>query len=148
MWKLRNVEIIPVDLEDVFKTSSRHVLKTSSTHLQRSNFTSSKTSWRHRLKQDIFQNILRTSWQMKNCYPEDVLKTPWRHVLKTSWRLVLKMCWIHILKTSSRHYRDKQNTYWERLYLKNLNDYLTNRYFTNLYLTILRQIQNVLNRTQ
>ena len=31
-------------LEDVFKTSSRHVLKTFSTHLQRNNFTSSKTS--------------------------------------------------------------------------------------------------------
>ena len=31
-------------LQDVFKTSSRHVLKTSSTRLQRNNFTSSKTS--------------------------------------------------------------------------------------------------------
>ena len=33
-----------VGLEDVFKTSSRHVFKTSSTRLQRNNFTSSKTS--------------------------------------------------------------------------------------------------------
>ena len=31
-------------LEDVLKTSSRHVLKTSSTHLQRNNFWFSKTS--------------------------------------------------------------------------------------------------------
>ena len=31
-------------LQDVFKTSSRHVLKTPSTSLQRNNFTSSKTS--------------------------------------------------------------------------------------------------------
>ena len=33
-----------VGLQDVLKTSSRHVLKTSSTRLQRNNFTSSKTS--------------------------------------------------------------------------------------------------------
>ena len=33
-----------VDLEDVLKTPSRHVLKTPSTRLQRNNFTSSKTS--------------------------------------------------------------------------------------------------------
>ena len=33
-----------VGLQDVFKTSSRHVLKTSSTRLQRNNFSSSKTS--------------------------------------------------------------------------------------------------------
>ena len=33
-----------VDLQDVLKTSSRHVLKTFSTRLQRNNFTSSKTS--------------------------------------------------------------------------------------------------------
>ena len=32
-----------VGLQDVLKTSSRHVLKTSSTRLQRNNFTSSKT---------------------------------------------------------------------------------------------------------
>ena len=33
-----------VGLQDVLKTSSRHVLKTSSTRLQRNNFTPSKTS--------------------------------------------------------------------------------------------------------
>ena len=76
-----------VGLEDVFKTSWRHVLKTSSTPLQHNNFTSCKTSWK-----------------TKNCYAEDVLKTSWRHVLKMSWR--------HILKTSWRHYGEKQNTYW------------------------------------
>ena len=62
-----------VALEDVLKTSSRHVLKTSSKCLQRNNFSSSKTSWR-RL--------------------EDVLKTSSRHVFKTSSR--------HVFKTSSR----------------------------------------------
>ena len=33
-----------VGLQDVFKTSSRHVLKMSSTRLQRNNFSSSKTT--------------------------------------------------------------------------------------------------------
>ena len=42
-----------VGLEDVFKTSSRHVLKTSPTRLQRNNFTSSKTSSRRLRKQSI-----------------------------------------------------------------------------------------------
>ena len=103
--------------------SSRHVLKTSSTHLQRNNFTSSKTSWRRLGRRKIV-----------------TLKTSWRHVLKTSWR--------HILKTSSRRLGGKQNFYWWYLYLTNLNVYLTNLCFTNLYLTNLRRIQNALLRTQ
>ena len=49
-------------LQDVFKTSSRHVFKTSSSRFQRNNFSPS------------------------NFCAEDVLKTPWRHVLKTSSR--------------------------------------------------------------
>ena len=52
-----------VGFQDVFKTSSRHVLETSSTRFQRNNFSSSKTS-----------------------YVEDVFKTSPRHVLKTSSR--------------------------------------------------------------
>ena len=98
--------------------------------------------------EDILQDALKTSWKTKNCYAEDVLKTSWRHVLKTSWRHVLKMSWRHILKTSWRHYGGKQNTYWEYLYLTNLNVYVTNLYFINLYLTILRRIQIALIRTQ
>ena len=44
-----NIELLDtqqtfVGLQDVLKTSSRHVLKTSSTRLQCNNFTSSKTS--------------------------------------------------------------------------------------------------------
>ena len=47
--------------------------------------------------------------------------------LKTSWR--------HVLKTSSRRLRDKQNVYWEYLYLTNLNLYPINPYVIYLYLT-------------
>ena len=54
-----------VGLEDVLKTSSRHVFKTSSTCLQCDNFF-------------VFQDVLKASWKTKNCYVEDVLKTPWR----------------------------------------------------------------------
>ena len=72
------------------------------------------------------EDVLKPSWKTKNCYAEDVLKISWRHTLKASWR----------------HYGDKQNTYWGYLYLTNLNMYLT-----NLYLTILRRIQNALSRT-
>ena len=43
-WMLVVTQQTFVVLEDVLKTSSRHVLKMSSTRLQRNNFTSSKTS--------------------------------------------------------------------------------------------------------
>ena len=105
----------------------------SSTRLQRNNFTSFKTSWRR--LEGILQDVLKTSWKTKNCYAEDVFKTFWRHVLKTSWKHVLKTSWRHILKTSSRRLEGKQNVYWWYLYLRNLNVYLTNLCFTNLYLT-------------
>ena len=96
-----------------------------------------KTAWLERSQQTFvgLEDVLKTSWR-------HVLKTSWKHVLETSWRHVLKMSWRHILKTSWRHYGDKQNTYWGYLYLTNLNVYLT-----NLYLTILRRIQNALSRT-
>ena len=98
--------------------------------------------------EDVLKTSRKTSWKSKNCYAEDVLKTSWRHVLKTSWRHVLKTSWRHILKTSSRRLGGKQNFYWWYLYLTNLNVYLTNLCFTNLYLTNLRRIQNALLRTQ
>ena len=31
-------------------------------------------------------DVFKTSWKTKNCYAEDVLKTPARHVFKTSSR--------------------------------------------------------------
>ena len=135
------------------------VLKTSSRSLHCKNFSSSKTSWRP------VENVLKTSWK-------DVLKTSWRHlakhledvlkicledvlkicledVLKTgvedAWRHVLKLSWRHILKTSWRHYGEKQNTCWRA----NKSKYVSNKsIFHNLYLTILRRIQNALIRTQ
>ena len=70
-----------VGLQDVFKTSSRHVLKTSSTWLQRNNFLSFKMSWRR------LEDSLKMSCKTKNCYTEDVFKTSWRRfqdVLETN----------------------------------------------------------------
>ena len=69
-----------VGLDDVFKTSSRHVWKTFSTRLQRIS---------HLPKRLGRRKIV-------------TLKTSSRHVWKMSWR--------HVLKTSWRNYRDKQNT--------------------------------------
>ena len=81
-----------VGLEDVSKTSSRHVLWTSSTWVQGNNFTSSKTS-RRRLEdekllrwkrlQDVLQTFLEDV--LKTCL-EDVLKTYLEDVLKTTRR--------------------------------------------------------------
>ena len=64
----------------------RHDLKTFSKRLQRNNFSYYKTSSTHledvlqRRLEDISQDILKTSWKTKNCYAEDVFKTPWRHI--------------------------------------------------------------------
>ena len=94
-----------------------------------------KTSWRR---------LAKTSWKTKKLLHltrlQDIFKTSWRHVLKTFWR--------HVLKTSSRRLVEKQKVYWGYLYLANLNVYLTNLYFPNLYLTKLRQIRNALIWTQ
>ena len=105
-----------------------------------------KTSWKRlqnifcvtilrlpRRFQDLSQDVFKTPWKTKNCYAEDVFKTSSRHVLKTSWR--------HILKTSSRRLPGKQIVYWWYLYLTNLNVYLTNLCFTNLYLTNLERMR-------
>ena len=77
-----------------------------------------------------------------------VFRTPSRHVFKTSSRHVFKTSSRHVFKTSWRRLGDKQNVYWGYLYLTNLNVYLTNLCFTNLYLTNLRRIQNASLRTQ
>ena len=67
---------------------------------------------------------------------EDV--TCWGHVFKASQRHVLKTFWTHVSKKSSRCLVKKQNVYWGRLYLMNLNKYLRNLCFPNLYPTKLR----------
>ena len=74
-----------VCLQDVFKTSSRHVIKMSSRHvfkkswrrLQCSNFSSSKTSSRRLAR--CLQDVFKTSSQ-------DVFKTFWRRLQDISWR--------------------------------------------------------------
>ena len=84
-----------------------------------------------------------------------MLKTSWRHLEDMSWRRLETMSWWRLediswrcLENMSwRHYEDKQNTYRRNVYPTNLNVYVTNFYFINLYLTILRRIQNTLNKT-
>ena len=150
-----------VGLEDVLKTSSRHILKTSSLRLH---YVFSVTIFllpRH--LQDVLkascEDVLKTSWKIKHCYAKDVFKTSWKPVVKTSWRYLLKSFWIHILntpwrhvlKTSSRRLQGKQNVYVRYLYLANLNVYifdLANLYLAILYLTNLSRTQNALIRTQ
>ena len=81
--------------QDVFKTSSGHVLKASSTRLQRNNFPSSKTSWRSlaktfwRLLEDLMQDGLKTSWRREIVS----LKTSWRRLENMSWRCLEDMTW-------------------------------------------------------
>ena len=89
-----------VGLQEVLKTSWRHVLKTSSARLQRNNFSSSKTSWR--CLEDVFARRL-----------EDILKTSWRRMIKTNifvWRrmskanifVLIKTSWRRLLKTKTK----------------------------------------------
>ena len=44
------------------------------------------------------QDISKTSWKTKHCYPDDVFKTSWRHVSKTSSARVLKPSSRRLLK--------------------------------------------------
>ena len=61
-----------VCLQNVLKTSSKHVFKTSSRRLQGSNFFSSKPSSRRLCK--MSSRHLKTSCRTKNCYAEEVFK--------------------------------------------------------------------------
>ena len=64
-----------VSLQDMLKSSSRHLFKTSSIHV----FKTCLQDVLKRCLQDVFkiplQDVLKTSWKTKNCYPKDVLKT-------------------------------------------------------------------------
>ena len=129
-YSLQRTQQTFVGLQDVLKKSSRHALKTSSTRPQPNDFTPSKTSWRH--LEDVFKTSRKTSWRRLG--RRKIVS------LKTSSRRLEDMFW--------RRLEDKQNVYWWYLYLTNLNVYVTNLCFTNLYLTNLRRIKNVLLRTQ
>ena len=130
----RNCNFFSVDFNTIL-SKYLPVFKTSSKRLQRSNFSSfnflsCKDVLNTSRKTSI--HLLKTSWRTENFYSEDVLKT----------------CWTHVLKMNSRRLREKENVYWGYQYLKNLNVYLTNLYFKNLYQTYLRWIQNALIRTK
>ena len=88
-------------LQDVFKTSSRHVFKAFQRRLERNNFWSSKTSSRvlARCLQDVLkrssrglQDILEDEKLLRWRRVEDVFKTCLEEVLKTSWRPT-NVCW-------------------------------------------------------
>ena len=100
------------------------VWKTSSPRLQRNNFTSSKTSWRH---------LVRCLGRRKIV----MLKTSWRRLEDMSWRCLEDISWRRLEDTMERNKILTGD-------LTNLYAYLTNLYFTNLYPTILRRIQNAL----
>ena len=127
-----------VGVQGVLKMSSRHVLKMYSIRLQRNNSSSSKLSWR-RLEDDLkksCKDVVEEEKLLRWRRVEDV--TCWGHVFKASRRHVLKTFWTHVSKKSSRRLVKKQNVYWGHLYLMNLNKYLRNLYFPNLYPTKLR----------
>ena len=127
------VQLLPSKHLLLFKTSSRHVLKTSSARLQRNNFSSSKTSWRRlvntswRRLDDVLKTSRKTSWRRLGRRKIVTLETSWRDVLKTSWKQTK-----HLLGISVSNHGLQTN----------LNQYLTNLYFTNL-----KRIQNALIRT-
>ena len=118
---------LPWRLEDVLNTSWRRLAKTFWIRLE-----------------DLLQDVFKTSWKMKNCYAEDVLKTSWRHVLKTSWRCLEGMSWRPLKDFMETNKILTGISVYLSRDLANLNVYLTSLYFTNLYLTALKQIQNAL----
>ena len=86
-----------VGLQEVLKTSWRHVLKTSSARLQRNNFSSSKTSWR--CLEDFFARRLEDVWLRRIYSSEDV----WVRRIYSSWsRRLEDVFWRQRQKMSSR----------------------------------------------
>ena len=95
-WRRLEV-VLQIHLEDLLKTSSRHLT---------------------RRLEDVLGDKKLLHWRRL----EDVLKTcledrSWRHVLKTCLKGVLKTCPQEVLKTSWRCLGYKQNVYWWYLYL-------------------------------
>ena len=123
-------------LQDMPWRRLHHVFSVKTLRLPRLLENVLKTSWR--CLKDILHNVFKTSCKTSlepiNCYAEDVLKISWRHVLKTSWRCLEDISWRRLEDTMERN--------------KILTGDLTNLYFTNLYLAILRRIQNALIKTQ
>ena len=68
--------------------------------------------------EDVLNASCKTSWKMKNCCAEDVLKTSRRHVLKMSWRQTKCLPGISVSNYGL---------------LTNLNQYLTNLYLKSIF---------------
>ena len=154
------------------------VLKTSSTRLQDMSWRSLQHVFSvtilHLSRR--LEDVLKTSWKTKSCYAEDVLKTSWRLLVRRiedvlvdekllRWRRLVDLSWRHHKDLSWRCLEDMswrclEEIFWRPLEdtmernkiltgdLTNLNKYLTNLDFTNLYLAFLRRIQNSLITTQ
>ena len=99
-------------LQDVLKTSSRHVLETSSASLQRHNFLSSRTSCKY-----VFKMSWRRLWRrMAKTNILVLIKTSWRRLEDVFWRHLQDVFWRRRRKTSSRRLQDvliKTNACWE-----------------------------------
>ena len=136
-----------VGLQDVFKTYSRHIFR----RLQHV-FSVAFFCLPRRL-QDVLKTsckyVLKTSWKMKDCYAEDVLKTCVEDVLKTYLEDFLKTCLEDILKISWRQTKCLLGIPVSNHSLPaNLNQYLANLYLINVYFTHLKRIPSALIRTQ
>ena len=131
-----------VGLQDVLRTSSRHVLKMSSTRLQCNNFSSCKTSCKYVFKtssrryQDVFARRLRDVL-------EDEKLLRWRRLEDMSWRRLEDMSWRRLEDVLEINKMFTRISVLIHGLLRNLNQYLT-----NLYLTNVRRIHNALIRTQ
>ena len=55
--------------------------------------------------EDVLRDVFKTSWKTKNCYAEDLLKTPSRHVFKTSSRPA-NVFWFGALNVSETKLND------------------------------------------
>ena len=73
-------------------------------------------SWRRLQHVSSVTIFHKTSWKRLEDFLEDEKLLRWRRLEGMSWRRLRDM--------SSRHLGDKENVYWEYLYLTNLNVYL------------------------
>ena len=131
-----------------------------------------KTSWRGSedvfclrldlIETDIFALVVRLQKTSSRLRQDVIIKTNIFFLiigLQDMFKMISKrlqgifeMSCKTVFKISSRRFEDmswrrlgeKENFYWEYLYLKNLNLYLTNLYLTNLYLTNQRRIPSPL----
>ena len=90
-----------------------------------------------------FENVLRTSSRRLERRKIVTLKTSWRRLEDMFWRRLKGMSWRRLEEVLEINKMFTRISVLIRGLLRNLNQYLTNLYFTNL-----RKIQNALIRTQ